>query len=80
MHFLYFLLVGMFVGWLAGLIVKGRGFGVLGDIVVGVIGAYLGGFLAGLVGIQPITGLGALAMSVVGAIVLLAIVKAVRKI
>lgn len=80
MHLLYFLLVGLLVGWLAGLIVKGRGFGVLGDILVGIVGAYLGGFLAGLVGIQPITGLGALAMSVVGAIVLLAIVKAVRKI
>jgi len=80
MYIVYFLLVGMVIGWLAGLLVKGRGFGVLGDIIVGIIGAMIGGFLSSAFGIQPITGFGALAMSVVGAVVFLAIVKAVRTI
>jgi uncharacterized membrane protein YeaQ/YmgE (transglycosylase-associated protein family) len=80
MGLLYFLLIGLVVGWLAGILVKGRGFGVLGDILVGIVGAFVGGFLAGVFGIQPVTGLGALAMSVVGAVVVLAIVKAVRRI
>lgn len=78
MGLLYFLLIGLFVGWLAGVIVKGRGFGVLGDIIVGVVGAYIGGLLSGLLGFGPSTSIGALLMSVVGAIILLAIVKAIR--
>ena len=43
----WFLLIGLAAGWLAGQIVKGGGFGVVGDVVVGVIGAILGGFLFG---------------------------------
>ncbi len=80
MYIIYFLLVGLVVGWLAGLIVKGRGFGVAGDILVGVVGALVGGFLSGVFGIQPITSVGALFLSVIGAVVFLVIVKMVRKI
>lgn len=78
MGLLYFLLIGMVIGWLAGLIVKGRGFGVLGDIIVGVIGAYIGGLLSGLLDVMPYTSIGALMMSVLGAVVFLVIVKAIR--
>ncbi len=80
MHILYFLIVGLVVGWLAGVLVKGRGFGVLGDIIVGIVGAMVGGFLSGVFGISPSTGFGAFVMAVVGAVVLLAIIKAIRKI
>lgn len=45
MDFVWFVLVGLVAGWLAGQLVKGGGFGVIGDIVVGVLGAVLGGFL-----------------------------------
>ena len=46
-----FLVIGAVAGWLAGLIMKGRGFRVLGNIVVGIIGAVVGGFLFGLLGL-----------------------------
>jgi uncharacterized membrane protein YeaQ/YmgE (transglycosylase-associated protein family) len=78
MGLLYFLFIGMIIGWLAGIIVKGRGFGVLGDIIVGIVGAYIGGLLSGALGVTPNTSMGALLMSVLGAVVLVAIVKAVR--
>ncbi len=79
MSILYYLLVGLVIGWLAGLIVKGRGFGVGGDILVGIVGAIIGGFLSGALGIVPDTGAGALLMSVLGAVVLLLIIKMVRR-
>lgn len=44
------LVIGAIAGWLAGLIVGGGGFGLLGDIVVGIIGAFAGGWLAGVLG------------------------------
>ena len=46
MGFILWLVIGMLAGWLAGKFMGGRGFGVLGNIVVGVIGALLGGFIA----------------------------------
>jgi uncharacterized membrane protein YeaQ/YmgE (transglycosylase-associated protein family) len=45
MESVWFIVVGLVAGWLAGLLMKGGGFGVIGDIVVGVLGALLGGFL-----------------------------------
>jgi len=45
MNLLWFLIVGLVAGWLAGVLVKGGGFGLIGDLVVGVIGAILGGWL-----------------------------------
>jgi uncharacterized membrane protein YeaQ/YmgE (transglycosylase-associated protein family) len=48
MAFLWFLLIGLAAGWLAGQLTKGGGFGLVGDLVVGVVGALLGGFLFGL--------------------------------
>ena len=50
MSLLWFLVVGLVAGWLAGVLVKGGGFGVIGDLVVGVIGAFLGGFLFSTLG------------------------------
>ena len=47
LHLLWFLLIGLAAGWLAGQILKGGGFGLWGDLIVGVIGALLGGFLFG---------------------------------
>ena len=52
MDFVWFILIGFAAGWLAGKLMKGSGFGILGDIVVGVVGALLGGFIFGLLGIS----------------------------
>ena len=51
MEFVWFIVVGLVAGWLAGVLMKGGGFGVIGDIVVGIIGAFIGGWL-----ISPLIG------------------------
>jgi uncharacterized membrane protein YeaQ/YmgE (transglycosylase-associated protein family) len=80
MEFLWFLLIGLAAGWLAGQVMKGGGFGVLGDIIVGVIGALLGGFLFRQLGFSTSGGLlGALIVATVGAVVLLFLLRLVKK-
>lgn len=69
---LVILLVGLIAGWLAGLIVRGWGFGLIGNIGVGVIGALIGFWLLPRLGIRIGAGLGAaIAASTVGALILL---------
>ena len=81
MEFLYFLAICAAAGWIAGQLMKGRGFGMLGNIVVGIIGAYLGGFLLGELGVS----IGAselvnqLVTAVLGAVVLLFLAGLIRK-
>lgn len=80
MELVYFLLIGAVAGWLAGTIVKGRGFGLVGNIVVGVVGAVLGGFLARQLGVATDDdAIGVLLTSLGGAIVLLLIVSTLKK-
>jgi uncharacterized membrane protein YeaQ/YmgE (transglycosylase-associated protein family) len=79
MHIVWFLLVGLVAGWLAGKLMKGSGFGVLGDIVIGVIGAFIGGFLFRLVGISAGGTIGSIIVATIGAVILLLIVKALKK-
>src|SRR5271163_1781671 len=74
-----FLLIGAIAGWLAGVIMKGGGFGLLGDIVVGVIGSLIGGWLFGLFGIVAVGLIGSIIAAVVGAIILIAIVRAIKR-
>ncbi len=76
---LLFLLIGLAAGWLAGRIMKGGGFGLLGNMVVGVIGAVLGGWLFGLFGIALGGLFGSLVTAVVGAVVLLYLIKLVKR-
>ena len=75
MYIFWFLLIGLAAGWLAGQIMGGGGFGLVGDLVVGVIGALLGGFLFDLFGLHAIGLLGNLVMATVGAIVLIALLR-----
>ncbi len=77
--FLWFLLIGLAAGWLAGKIMKGRGFGLVGNLVVGVVGAILGGWLFGALGLYPQSSLGSLITALVGALVLLYIVGLIKK-
>ena len=77
---LIWLLVGAVAGWLASTIVKGAGSGLLGDIVVGVIGAFIGGWLLARLGIQLGAGLvSVIASATIGAVLLLLIMRMVRR-
>jgi uncharacterized membrane protein YeaQ/YmgE (transglycosylase-associated protein family) len=77
-NLIWFLIVGGVAGWLASLMVDGNGLGILGDMVIGVLGAFLGGFLADVFGIAVYGFWGLLGMSMVGAIILLAIIRMVN--
>ena len=79
MQFLWFMLIGVAAGWLAGQVMKGGGYGLVGDLIVGVIGALLGGFLFGLLGISAGGLLGSLVTATVGAIVLIALLRVIKK-
>ncbi len=62
-----FLLIGAVAGWLAGLVMKGGGFGLLGNMVIGIIGAFVGGFLFGLLGITAGGLIGSIITATIGA-------------
>jgi uncharacterized membrane protein YeaQ/YmgE (transglycosylase-associated protein family) len=74
-----FLAIGAVAGWLAGMLMHGGGFGLLGNIVVGVIGAVVGGSLFGALGISAGGLIGSLITAVAGAAVLLLIVGLLKK-
>lgn len=79
MDFLYFILIGIAAGWLAGVIMKGGGYGLLGDLLLGVIGAILGGWVFGLLRI-PVGGLvGSLISATVGAVIFIAILRLIKR-
>ena len=78
-YWFWFLLIGGIVGWLAGLIVKGRGFGIIGDIVVGVIGALVGGWLFGKFGVTTYSEMGAFVTALIGAVILVAVTRLIKR-
>jgi len=71
MHWLWFLIIGVTAGWLAGKIMRGSGFGLVGDLVVGILGSLVGGFIFRLLGIASFGLIGSLVTATVGAVVLL---------
>jgi len=74
------IVVGLIAGWLAGKVMKGGGFGVLMDIVIGMAGAVIGGWVFGLLGIFPGGGLiGSILVAFVGAVILLWLVRLIKK-
>lgn len=75
MYWLWYILIGILAGWLAGLIVKGSGSGLILNFVIGIIGSVLGGWLFGLMGFGAANQLGSLITATAGAIVLLLIVS-----
>jgi uncharacterized membrane protein YeaQ/YmgE (transglycosylase-associated protein family) len=79
MEFLWFILIGLAAGWLAGQIMKGGGYGLVGDLIVGVIGALLGGWLFGLLGISANSIIGSLIVATLGAIILIALLRAFHR-
>jgi len=81
MGLLTWIVVGLVAGWLASVVVRGGGYGIIGDIIVGVVGALLGGFLAStLLGIpNPVNGfnLPSLFVAFIGAVILIVILRAI---
>lgn len=74
------LVVGGVAGWLAGLIMKGGGFGIIGNIVVGVLGAFAGSYLFDVLSIRIASGLaGSLITAVIGAVVVLFVIGLIKK-
>lgn len=77
---LIWLFIGAVAGWLAGVIVKGFGFGLVGNIVVGILGAFIGGWLFGVLGIGAGYGVvSAILGATVGAVLLLLVIKLMRR-
>ncbi len=74
MYFLWYLLIGLVAGWLANLIMKGSGSGLIINLIVGLIGGLLGGWVVSWFGWIPMGTIGTLFTSILGAIILLWIV------
>ena len=79
MELLWFLIIGLIAGWLAGQFVKGGGYGLVGDLIVGVVGAFIGGFLFRALGLSAYGLIGNLVVATVGAVVLLVIIRAIKR-
>jgi uncharacterized membrane protein YeaQ/YmgE (transglycosylase-associated protein family) len=80
MGFIYWILVGLIAGWLAGKVMKGGGYGVLIDIILGILGGFVGGWLFGVLGIWPGGGIiGSILVAFVGAVILVWISRLVKK-
>jgi uncharacterized membrane protein YeaQ/YmgE (transglycosylase-associated protein family) len=79
-HILIWLVIGAVAGWLAGQLISGGGFGLIGDIVVGIVGSLIAGYLLPLIGIHIGAGfVGAAINAFIGACVLLLIVRLVKR-
>ncbi len=74
-HLLLFLVIGILAGFLAGKIMKGSGFGLIGDLIIGVIGSFIGVWVFGLLGISSGGIIGLLIAAVVGALILLYVIR-----
>ncbi len=75
------LIVGAIAGWLAGQIVKGYGFGLIGNIVVGVVGAFIGSWLFPQLGLWDFPGIvGVIISATLGAIILLVVIGLIRRV
>jgi len=81
MDLLTWLIVGLIAGVLASLVMGGTGYGLIGDIIIGIVGAFVGGWLFGQLGISsPFGGLaGTIFVAFIGAVVLLFILRLIRR-
>jgi uncharacterized membrane protein YeaQ/YmgE (transglycosylase-associated protein family) len=79
MEFVWFIIIGLVAGWLAGVVMKGGGFGVIGDIVVGVVGALIGGWLFTRMGVTSVGLLGAIIVATIGAIILIFLLRLIKR-
>ena len=80
MNFIAFLFVGFLAGWIAGLLVKGRGFGCIGNVLIGAIGGLIGGFVFQLAGLEYGGFIGSLLTAVIGALILVFVVALISRV
>ncbi len=80
MGLIAWIIVGLLAGWLTGMLLKGSGYGLLGDLLLGLIGSIVGGWLFGLIlpAAEPSGLIGSIIVATIGAIVLVAIVRLIR--
>ena len=81
MDILTWLIVGLIAGVLASLVMGGTGYGIIGDIIIGIVGAFVGGWLFRMMGVAvPLAGLpGTILVAFIGAVVLLFIIRLIRR-
>ncbi len=77
--FIYWILVGLIAGWLAGKVMKGGGYGVVADIVLGILGGFVGGWVFGLLGLHAGGLVGSIVVAFVGAVILVWITRKVKR-
>ncbi len=78
-HWIWFLFIGGVIGWMAGLITQGRGFGIIPDIVIGIVGAMLGGWMARVLGLAAGSSIGSFLVALVGAVILVSLTRFVAR-
>lgn len=71
----WFLLIGLISGWLAGMISRGGGFGLWGDLATGVVGSFIGSYLFNLIGFSAYGTIGSIISSTIGALILLWVIR-----
>jgi uncharacterized membrane protein YeaQ/YmgE (transglycosylase-associated protein family) len=80
MGFIAWIVVGLIAGWLAGVVMKGGGFGILMDIILGILGGLVGGWLFGILGIWPGGGMiGSIIVAFIGAVILVGITRLIKR-
>lgn len=79
MDLLWFLIIGVIAGWLAGVLMKGGGYGLIGDLVLGVIGSFVGSWLFGLVGVTAGGFIGKVVSATVGAVLLVFVTRLIKR-
>lgn len=78
MYLLWQLAIGILAGWLAGKIMRGRGFGLVGDLIVGIVGSLLGGFVFGILGLHAYGVIGSIVVATAGAVLLLYLIRLIK--
>ncbi|HEV2491227.1 MAG TPA: GlsB/YeaQ/YmgE family stress response membrane protein [Candidatus Acidoferrales bacterium] len=78
-YLVWVVLLGISAGWIAGKIMKGSGFGLLGNLIVGILGSLLGSFIFGLIGMSAYGLPARLIMAVVGSVILLWLLRFIKK-
>lgn len=78
-RFLTFLVIGALAGWVSGVVLKGRGFGLAGNLIVGIFGAFLGGFGLGLLGISAHSTVGQFIFALLGSVVFVWLLRFLRR-
>jgi uncharacterized membrane protein YeaQ/YmgE (transglycosylase-associated protein family) len=78
-NLIYWVVVGLIAGWAAGKIMKGGGYGTVMDIVLGIVGAVVGGWLMGMLGIQAGGLIGTIVVAIIGAVFLIWLSRLIKK-